>query len=111
MILLKKWFFRLVMALVFILVLLAASENSSPVALVFLSWRSPEWPVAWWMLLAFVLGVLFAVVLNMATNTRLKLDARKARKAVETSRQYLDKALAGASVTRTYTPAAIRSPT
>jgi len=97
MILLKKWFFRLVMALVFILVLLAASENSSPVALTFLSLQSPEWPVAWWVLLAFVLGVLFGVVLNMVTNTRLKLDARKARKTVEATRQDLDKARASAS--------------
>jgi putative membrane protein len=99
MILLKKWFFRLIMALVFILVLLAASENSSPVALTFLSLHSPEWPVAWWVLLAFVLGVLFGVVLNMVTNTRLKLDARKSRKAVEATRQDLDKARASASVT------------
>ena len=42
----KKWLLRALLLLVFILVLLAASENSQAVALVFLDFSSPQWPVS-----------------------------------------------------------------
>ncbi len=86
----KKWLLRALLLLVFILVLLAASENSQAVALVFLDFSSPQWPVSWWMLVAFVIGLGFGLLLNTLTNTRLRLDARRAKKVVEESRRALD---------------------
>jgi lipopolysaccharide assembly protein A len=86
----KKWSLRTLLLLVFIVVLLAASENSQAVALVFLDFKSPQWPVSWWMLVAFVIGLGFGLVLNTLTNTRLRLDARRAKKIVAESQRALD---------------------
>ena len=52
--------------------------------------KSPQWPVSWWMLVAFVIGLGFGLVLNTLTNTRLRLDARRAKKIVAESQRALD---------------------
>ena len=88
--LIKKWLLRSLLFLVFMLVLLAASENSQSVALAFLDFKSPEWPVSWWMLSAFLIGLGFGLLLNVLTNTRLRRDVRRARKEAKTSYGALD---------------------
>jgi len=77
---LKRWLFRLLLLVVFLAALLAASENSAEVSLNFLGYKTPEWPISWWMLAAFVIGVLFGVMLNTWSNTKLRYKARQASK-------------------------------
>lgn len=92
--LLKKWLFRLVLFVVFIAALVAASDNSNEVPLRFLDYQTPVWPISWWMLTAFVIGVLFGSLLNTWSNTKLRLSARNANKQVEKSAIELDKSKA-----------------
>jgi uncharacterized integral membrane protein len=89
--LIKKWLLRIVIFIVFIAALIAASDNSQEVALGFLGYETAEWPVSWWVLTAFVLGVLFGLLLNFLSNTQLRLDARKASKEVSRTHKALDK--------------------
>ena len=91
MIVIKRWLFRLLILVVFLVVLLAASDNSEAVALAFLDYQTPEWPLSWWVLSAFVLGVMFGLLLSMVGTTRLKLDKRRAEKAVARSNRDLDR--------------------
>ena len=94
MALIKKWLFRIILFVAFIVALVAASDNSQEVPLSFLGYKTPELPVYWWVLLAFVVGVLFGMALNLVTNTRLRLDARKANKTVAKTTRELDQARA-----------------
>jgi uncharacterized integral membrane protein len=89
--LIKKWLFRLLVVLVFVAAMLAASDNSTEVPLTFLEYKTPEWPISWWMLSAFVFGVLFGTLLNTWSNTKLRLNARSANKKVEKTVRELDK--------------------
>jgi len=91
MTLLKKWLFRLVLLMIFIVALLLASDNSNEVPLRFLDYQTPVWPISWWMLTAFVIGVLFSTLLNTWSNTKLRISARNANKQVEKSTKELDK--------------------
>lgn len=90
----KKWLFRVVLAIVFLVALVAATENSQPVALTFLGYKTPTIPVSWWVLAAFVLGVIFGVVINFFTNAKLRMAARKANRSVDKANKELDKAKA-----------------
>ena len=89
--LIKKWLFRLLVVLVFVAAMLAASDNSTEVPLTFLEYKTPEWPISWWMLSAFVIGVLFGTLLNTWSNTKLRINARSANKKVEKTVRELDK--------------------
>ena len=89
--LIKKWLFRLVLLIVFVVALLAASDNSHEVPLTFLEYQSPEWPISWWMLAAFIVGVLFGTLLNTWSNTKLRVSVRKANKQVDKTNSELDK--------------------
>ena len=91
MTLLKKWLFRLLLLLVFVVALLLASDNSNEVPLRLLDYQTPVWPISWWMLTAFVIGVLFGTLLNTWSNTKLRISARNANKQVEKSAKELDK--------------------
>jgi uncharacterized integral membrane protein len=88
--LIKKWVFLLLLIAVFAITLVAASENSSEVSLYFLEYESFTWPVSWWMLSAFVGGVLFGSLLNLFSNTRLRLRHRAAEKKVVLTARELD---------------------
>lgn len=92
--LLRKWAFRLLLFVVAVLALLLAADNSSEVPLAFLDYESMALPVSWWILIAFVLGTLFGMVTNLMANTKLRLESRKANKALERSNAELDKARA-----------------
>ncbi len=88
--LIKRWLFRIVLFVVFVVALLAASDNSTEVPLTFLDYQTPVWPVSWWMLSAFVVGVLFGSVLNFWSNTKLRINARSANKQIEKTSKELD---------------------
>lgn len=92
--LLKKWSLRVLLFVVFIVALVAATYNSQDVALSFLGWKTPEFPLSAWVLTAFVLGVLFGMAINFFTNAKLRMTARKANRAVEKATRDLDKARA-----------------
>jgi uncharacterized integral membrane protein len=96
--LLKKSVFWFVAVIVFLVALLAAADNSEEVALRFLSFETPVWPISWWMLLAFVVGVLFGNLLNLVSNTRLRMNARSASKTAEVRARELDQVRAVSTV-------------
>jgi len=91
MTLLRKWAFWLLLAFLAVIALLVAADNSAEVPLTFLDYESMALPISWWMLGAFVAGVLFGTLLNLVSNTRLRLDARQARRELERSRGQLDR--------------------
>ena len=96
--LIKKWLFRLVLLIVFVIALLAASDNSHEVPLTFLEYQTPSWPISWWMLAAFVSGVLFGTLLNTWSNTRLRFSARTANQQAEKKSRELDKTKAESAI-------------
>ena len=87
---LKRFLFLLLALVVFVVALLAAADNSDEVSLRFLDYESFTWPISWWMLLAFLAGVLFGVALNFVSNTRLRLDVRRANRTAEGRTRELD---------------------
>lgn len=90
----KRTIFILVALIAAVIALLAAVDNSDEVALKFLDYESPVWPISWWILTAFVIGVLFGAALNFVSNTRLRMDARRANKTTEGRTRELDRARA-----------------
>ena len=96
--LVKKWFFRGVLFIIFLIALVAASENSADVSLKFLDYRTPEWPVSWWVLIAFVIGLGLGSLLNFVSNTQLRLRYREAEKKIAATNRQMDNIKVGASV-------------
>ncbi len=90
----KKTLFLFIALIVFLIALLAAVDNSAEVTLRFLEYETPVWPISWWMLSAFVIGVIFGNLLNLVSNIRLRMDARRARKTADGRTQELDQARA-----------------
>ena len=86
----KSLIFKLVAAIVFILVVLVASENSEEVVLTFLDYESVAWPVSWWMMTAFLSGLIVTSLWNLWTNSALRLAVRKANKRSDQTNQALD---------------------
>ncbi|MFP6802649.1 MAG: LapA family protein [Pseudomonadales bacterium] len=90
----KKALFLFIALVAFLVALLAAADNSAEVALRFLEYETPVWPISWWMISAFVVGVVFGNLLNVVSNTRLRMEARRERKTAEGRTQELDQAKA-----------------
>jgi uncharacterized integral membrane protein len=90
----KKTLFLFIALVAFLVALLAAADNSAEVALRFLEYETPVWPISWWMISAFVVGVVFGNLLNVVANTRLRMDARRARKTADGRTQELYQARA-----------------
>jgi len=90
----KKMLFLFVVLIAFLIVLLAAADNSAEVALRFLEYESAVWPISWWMISAFVIGVAFGNLLNVFSNTRLRMEARRERKIAQGRIRGLDEAKA-----------------
>ena len=88
--LVKKWFFRGVLFIIFLIALVAASENSANVSLKFLDYRTPAWPVSWWVLISFLIGLGLGSLLNMFSNTQLRLRHRKAEKKIAATNRQID---------------------
>ena len=70
--------FGLFLVVLFVVVWLGSTQNSIPVTLQFLDFESPEWPVSYWLAGAFGLGFVAALLINLWSNTRLRLRARRA---------------------------------
>ena len=87
----KKILFLFIALVAFLVALLAAADNSAEVALRFLEYESPVWPISWWMISAFVVGVVFGNLLNVVSNTRLRIEARSERKIAQSRTEGLDK--------------------
>jgi uncharacterized integral membrane protein len=79
----KKVLFLSIALVVFLIALLAAADNSAEVALRFLEYESPVWPISWWMIAAFVVGVAFGNLLNVVSSTRLRMESRRDRKIAQ----------------------------
>jgi len=101
----KSLIFKLVAVIIFILVVLVASENSEKVILSFLDYDSVAWPVSWWMMTAFLSGVIVASVWNLWTNSALRLAVRKANKRSDKTNQSLDQVRAVKTPATTIEPA------
>jgi uncharacterized membrane protein YciS (DUF1049 family) len=87
------WLARLfwaVLAILFFL-LAALAVNQSPISLQFLKWQTPELSVFWWLLAAFGLGLLVAVIGYTVLATRLSLRNRKLTKQLGNAEQELRK--------------------
>ena len=87
----KKVLFLFIALVAFLVVLLASADNSEEVALRFLEYESPVWPISWWMISAFVVGVVFGNLLNVVSNTRLRMESRRERKIAQGRTRDLDK--------------------
>lgn len=94
---LKRTLLFVAATIVFLLVLLLAADNSDTVTLKFLDLESWAWPISWWMMTAFVVGVLVGTGLNLVSNTRLRMDARRAHKTAESRTKELDRVRAEAT--------------
>lgn len=91
MLFIKKWLLRVVGLIVFVVGISWASNNSDLVRLSFLEFETWQWPIAWWVLAAFVVGVFAGILMNTWTTVKLKRDARIARKNAEKGHRELDK--------------------
>ena len=94
----KGLIFKLFVLLVVVVGLFFGVDNSQEVPITFLEFTSPAFPISGWVLLSFVLGVLFASVVNTWTNTRLRLANRKAKGEIQKTHKHLDQANAAAEV-------------
>ncbi len=99
--LIKKTLFIIIALTAAIIALLAAADNSDEVALKFLEYESPVWPISGWMLTAFVIGVFFGTLLNFVSNTRLRMDVRRANKTAAGRTRELDQVRAETTQTET----------
>ena len=75
----KKTLFLFIAVVAFFVALLAAADNSEEVALKFLAYETPVWPISWWMLSAFIVGVAFGNLLNVISNIALRIETRRER--------------------------------
>lgn len=58
-------------------------DNSEPLALAFLNWRSAELPVFFWILLALVLGVVVGVLCCLPAKLRQRRVIRRLQRQLE----------------------------
>ncbi|MEO2175873.1 MAG: LapA family protein [bacterium] len=96
----KSLIFWVVAVILFFVALLLAADNSEEVALTFLEYSTPQWPISWWVLASFVAGVVFTSLLNIWSNSALRLVARKANSQVKKTNQTLDKVRAEKEIKR-----------
>ncbi|HEX7034731.1 MAG TPA: LapA family protein [Pseudomonadales bacterium] len=65
--------------------------NQTQVALRFLEWQTPEVSVFWWLLLAFLLGVIVAALGFGLASLRMRLRQRALNKELDASRRELER--------------------
>ncbi len=88
---LKKLLLGMLLFVLSIIGLIYGTDNSTLVSLAFLNWKTAEWPISWWVLVAFALGTGFGLLLSMGMNVKAKVDTLKTRKELQNSRDELDK--------------------
>lgn len=80
-----KWLKTLVLILAMVLVgsLAALSVNQQEISLAFAMWQTPfALSIFWWLLAAFLLGVIFGVLNGVWASTKRRLEMRKLRQAL-----------------------------
>lgn len=77
---LKRWLLRIVAGIVFVVVVVAASDNSDSVTLRFLDFESGAMPVSWWVLAAFLAGWLLSSMFGLFVTIGLRQQVRQANK-------------------------------
>ena len=85
----KRSLLRLVAGILFVIVLVAASENSDPVTLKFLDLESRALPVAWWLLGSFLAGWLLSSMFGYTTTIGLRKQVRQTNKVNSQDNQKL----------------------
>ena len=86
---LAKVFWATLAIILFFLAVLAV--NQDPVVLHFLSWQTPSLSVFWWLLGAFLLGLLSGLLGITVLTTRLSLRNRRLSKQLGNAEQELRK--------------------
>lgn len=76
---------RLLTALLAIALFLFAviAVNQEQVSVRFLTWRSPEWSLYWWLLSAFLVGVAIGAAALLPSRAKGALRIRQLRKALD----------------------------
>ena len=87
----KKVLLGLLLIIVFFLALIGATDNSSAVSLVFLEYSTPQWPISWWVLLAFVFGAVFGYAMSLGRNVRSQVAVIKTKRELSRSNAELEK--------------------
>lgn len=86
----KRTIFILAALLLAVIALLLGAQNSDEAVLRFLDFETGPWPISHWVGLAFVIGVIFGTLLNLWSNTRLRMDVRRANKTAAGRTRELD---------------------
>ena len=76
----KRSLLRLFAGILFVVVLVAAIDNSDPVTLKFLDLESGALPVAWWLLGSFLAGWLLSSMFGYITTIGLRKQVRQTNK-------------------------------
>jgi uncharacterized integral membrane protein len=63
----KSFIARLALLALGVVAFVLATENSDPVVLRLLEFESEAWPISWWIVLSFFVGVLVGQVLSSAS--------------------------------------------
>ena len=80
---------RILAALVAIALFLFAviAVNQEQVSIRFLTWRSPEWSLYWWLLIAFLAGAAVGAAALLPGRAKGALRIRRLRKALDEAEQ------------------------
>lgn len=80
---------RILAALIAIALFLFAviAVNQEQVSIRFLTWRSPEWSLYWWLLIAFLAGAVVGAAALLPGRARGALRIRRLRKALDDAEQ------------------------
>ena len=76
----RKLVYGLLGLVVFLLVLVGVADNSSRVPLTYLDYTTPSLSIAWWILIAFAIGLVLGYVMSLEPRVRGRMDVRKTRK-------------------------------
>lgn len=63
----KSFIARLALLALGVVAFVLATENSDPVALRLLEFESEAWPISWWIVISFFVGILVGQVLSSAS--------------------------------------------
>ena len=85
----KRSLLRLFAGILFVVVLVAAIDNSDPVTLKFLDLESGALPVAWWLLGSFLAGWLLSSMSGYITTIGLRKQVRQTNKVNSQDNQKL----------------------
>lgn len=80
---------RILAALIAIALFLFAviAVNQEQVSIRFLTWRSPEWSLYWWLLIAFLAGAVVGAAALLPGRAKGALHIRRLRKALNEAEQ------------------------